>query len=644
MIIPYRFENGKCLIRRLKSSEKASVNEISSTKIEETVEIKKDEQQKNQQEILKATSCASSDDEIDSCELIFEDDTIDSTSEPHTIEQETVTETETVETKTEVILDEEELEDDESLLEGSSVPKEMCLAKLLVEFFNFIAYEINYEKEVISIRERKLTRGSLNLGVKRIAVQDPFNPTKNAARTMSSPANFEFWKAKLRVTYGRLFIGPNELRKMIHANKFEHIKAGIERVELQVLRDREPDNKLVEVKSDAGLEVFVEDGETELTDKVSKLNLDSGKERKRGSVKLNPRLLNHINNYIAADKSRTPSPKISPRDATSSPILTSEKQVVNPSAEDDLETPRPSEESTVEESKATSDEDDDSGSSDGNEDSNNDTGSELDYEPSEVIASVCSKLQSINDPIFKRMTAVFDRECVATGPLPKRLCGLCRSENCLGDNCPDDIERVRLEELPEMKTTDYAWLDGVLMKIYRIKKPSEKEVNQRERALKFIQNFMEMNFDKNSRLELFGSSRNGFGFSGSDLDICLTFAGHDAEPPEMYSDAVDVIKGVAAAFKSNSFFSNIVAITQAKVPIVKFDLHLDNSLKFEADISYYNVLAKRNTKLLRTYCLLDSRCEVLGYLVKAMVKEVGIGDASRGSLSSYGNLILLTSG
>jgi len=179
------------------------------------------------------------------------------------------------------------------------------------------------------------------------------------------------------------------------------------------------------------------------------------------------------------------------------------------------------------------------------------------------------------------------------------------------------------------------------MKLYRRKKPSEKEINQRERALKFIQNFMEMNFDKNSRLELFGSSRNGFGFSGSDLDICLTFAGHDNEPPEIYSDAVDVIKGVANAFKSNSIFSNIVAITQAKVPIVKFDLHLDTSVKFEADISYYNVLAKRNTKLLRTYCLLDSRCEVLGYLVKAMVKEVGIGDASRGSLSSYAYTLMM---
>jgi len=638
MIIPYRLENGKCFIRRLKSSTgiRASINETSASKSineEEINEIKIYEQPNTQEKNTKAYSLASSDDEEDSCELIFEDDTIDSTSEPHTIEQDTVTlEIETMESKTDdqITVDEEELEDEESLLEGSCVPKDMCLAKLLVELFNFIAYEINYEKEFISIRERNLTRGSLNLGVKRIAIQDPFIPTKNAARTMSSPANFEFWKAKLRVTYGRLFIGPNELRKMIHANKFEHIKPGIERIEVL----RENDNKLVEVKSDAGLEVFVEDGETELTDKINKLNIEDKNERKRGSVKLNARLLNHINNYIAADKSRTPSPKTSPRDSTPSPILTSEKKNESlasiASAEDDLETPRPSEESTLEETKATSDEDDDSASSNGDDDSN----SELDYEPSEVIASVCSKVS--NDPIFKRMTAVFDRECVATGPLPKRMCALCRSENCAGDNCPDDIERVRLEELPEMKTTDYAWLDGVLMKLYRRKKPSEKEINQRERALKFIQNFMEMNFDKNSRLELFGSSRNGFGFSGSDLDICLTFAGHDNEPPEIYSDAVDVIKGVANAFKSNSIFSNIVAITQAKVPIVKFDLHLDTSVKFEADISYYNVLAKRNTKLLRTYCLLDSRCEVLGYLVKAMVKEVGIGDASRGSLSSYG--------
>ena len=93
MIIPYRFENGKCFIRRLKSSIRASANEQhpKSSKIEEkSIEIRKEEP--------KASSCASSDDEIDSCELIFEDDTIDSTSDPPTMEQETVTETETVET------------------------------------------------------------------------------------------------------------------------------------------------------------------------------------------------------------------------------------------------------------------------------------------------------------------------------------------------------------------------------------------------------------------------------------------------------------------------------------------------------------------------------------------------------------------
>ena len=47
MIIPYRFENGKCFIRRLKSSEKASVNEVSPPKKEETVDIKKRRPRKN---------------------------------------------------------------------------------------------------------------------------------------------------------------------------------------------------------------------------------------------------------------------------------------------------------------------------------------------------------------------------------------------------------------------------------------------------------------------------------------------------------------------------------------------------------------------------------------------------------------------
>ena len=38
------------------------------------------------------------------------------------------------------------------------------------------------------------------------------------------------------------------------------------------------------------------------------------------------------------------------------------------------------------------------------------------------------------------------------------------------------------------------------------------------------------------------------------------------------------------------------------------------------DISLYNVLARENTRLLQLYSELDSRCRVLGYMVKLFAK------------------------
>ncbi|VDM69774.1 unnamed protein product [Strongylus vulgaris] len=82
----------------------------------------------------------------------------------------------------------------------------------------------------------------------------------------------------------------------------------------------------------------------------------------------------------------------------------------------------------------------------------------------------------------------------------------------------------------------------------------------------------------------------------------------------------------------------VYAITGAKVPIVKFWCP---KFGFEGDISYYNVLALYNTQLLRTYCSWDRRVAPVGIWVKRWAKSCDIGDASRGSLSSYAIIILL---
>ena len=51
--------------------------------------------------------------------------------------------------------------------------------------------------------------------------------------------------------------------------------------------------------------------------------------------------------------------------------------------------------------------------------------------------------------------------------------------------------------------------------------------------------------------------------------------------------------------------------------------------------------ARENTKLLALYSELDPRCKTLGYMVKLFAKNCGIGDASRGSLSSYAYILMM---
>lgn len=51
--------------------------------------------------------------------------------------------------------------------------------------------------------------------------------------------------------------------------------------------------------------------------------------------------------------------------------------------------------------------------------------------------------------------------------------------------------------------------------------------------------------------------------------------------------------------------------------------------------------AQRNTTLLSLYAAIDKRCKLLVYVMKAMAKQCGIGDASQGSLSSYAYTLMV---
>lgn len=122
-----------------------------------------------------------------------------------------------------------------------------------------------------------------------------------------------------------------------------------------------------------------------------------------------------------------------------------------------------------------------------------------------------------------------------------------------------------------------------------------------------------------SRLSLFGSSVNGFGTCGSDMDICLQFKSN--EPPPEY-DPIDVIKKVQKALEKHKSCHKVYSIKTAKVPIVKFCVvvPLPKPMELEGDISFYNCLASHNSRMLLTYAEIDKRVQVLGYCLKLFAK------------------------
>uniref|UniRef100_UPI001EAED90F terminal uridylyltransferase 7-like n=1 Tax=Oncorhynchus gorbuscha TaxID=8017 RepID=UPI001EAED90F len=138
-----------------------------------------------------------------------------------------------------------------------------------------------------------------------------------------------------------------------------------------------------------------------------------------------------------------------------------------------------------------------------------------------------------------------------------------------------------------------------------------------------------------ARLRLFGSSKNGFGFKQSDLDICMVLDGQETAEG---LDCISIIESLARLLRKHPGLRNILPITTAKVPIVKF-YHARTGL--EGDISLYNTLALHNTRLLACDAAIDPRVKMLCYVTKVFAKLCDIGDASRGSLSSYGFTLMV---
>ncbi|KAK3755615.1 hypothetical protein QZH41_017609, partial [Actinostola sp. cb2023] len=220
-------------------------------------------------------------------------------------------------------------------------------------------------------------------------------------------------------------------------------------------------------------------------------------------------------------------------------------------------------------------------------------------------------ISSSNDCSELEIVYEFTQEILSGGKRPEVQCQCCKRDGHVTTRCPD-LRKPVLKPLPSLNTRYLDLVSRVCVQTRGEVAFAPQEMKFRGFVLWNLEDYIQEVFP-DSRLHLFGSSINGFGFRDSDLDICMTIDGKNKEDV----DSIHIIKDLAKKLKQHRDCTSVVAITTAKVPIVKFYLR---SVRREADISLYNVLALENTKMLATYARMDERVSILGYTLKLFAK------------------------
>ncbi|XP_023215892.1 terminal uridylyltransferase 4-like [Centruroides sculpturatus] len=246
-----------------------------------------------------------------------------------------------------------------------------------------------------------------------------------------------------------------------------------------------------------------------------------------------------------------------------------------------------------------------------------------------------SNLQTLNTSENNQSTFLykFDVSNFITLKKPTLYCRQCQKTGHYKQNCTIDENLPELRPLPKMDEQHKLLLTEICEVIFNLWKLSPKVQEENKTLLYSLQKHIQCRF-LDAKLELFGSSCNGFGFIDSDLDICLTFENNSGEALNQQH----IIESLTAELKKYKKIQDILPIPTAKVPIIKFSFKHTNK---EGDISVYNTLGQHNTRLLLTYSKIDPRVQKLGYVLKFFAKICDICDASRGSLSSYAYILMV---
>ncbi|GAA5990496.1 hypothetical protein JCM10908_007400 [Rhodotorula pacifica] len=166
--------------------------------------------------------------------------------------------------------------------------------------------------------------------------------------------------------------------------------------------------------------------------------------------------------------------------------------------------------------------------------------------------------------------------------------------------------------------------------------PQPDEYHAKDQARQYLEKLADQ-VSPGAKLLPFGSMANGFALKNSDMDLCC-FLAKDA-PVRDPSELVELL-GRLIEQETNYY---VKMLPRARIPIIKLTLPPtpDVPMGMACDIGFENRLALENTRLLLTYAMIDTRLRTLVLFLKVWTKRRKINNPYRGTLSSYGYVLLV---
>uniref|UniRef100_A0A2I3GC77 Terminal uridylyl transferase 4 n=1 Tax=Nomascus leucogenys TaxID=61853 RepID=A0A2I3GC77_NOMLE len=505
-------------------------------------------------------------------------------------------------------------------------PNWVSLGQLWLELLKFYTLDFALEEYVICVRIQDiLTRENKNWPKRRIAIEDPFSVKRNVARSLNSQLVYEYVVERFRAAY-RYFACPQTKGGNKSTVDFKKREKG-------KISNKKP------VKSNN----MATNGCILLGETTEKINAEREQPVKYDEMECTSQRCIIDNNNLLVNEL-----DFADHGQDSSSLSTSKSSELEPKSDKKQDDLAPSE-TCLKKELSQCNCIDLSKSPDPDKSTGTDCRSNLETESShqsvctDTSATSCNckateDVSDLNDDDnlpTQELYYVFDKFILTSGKPPTIVCSICKKDGHSKNDCPEDFRKIDLKPLPPMTNRFREILDLVCKRCFDELSPPCSEQHNREQILIGLEKFIQKEYDEKARLCLFGSSKNGFGFRDSDLDICMTLEGHENAEK---LNCKEIIENLAKILKRHPGLRNILPITTAKVPIVKFE-HRRSGL--EGDISLYNTLAQHNTRMLATYAAIDPRVQYLGYTMKVFAKRCDIGDASRGSLSSYAYILMV---